>query len=442
MKQEKALEILKSGQNVFLTGSAGTGKTFLLNQFIEYLKREEIAVGITASTGVAATKLNGRTIHSWSGIKIEKDFNEEVKRALKSKKLQERVIHSKVLIIDEISMFDAQRLDLVDRVLKMVRKSKSPFGGLQVVLCGDFFQLPPIKDKNFEEIKKEAEGSLFGEDVEKKNNFAYQSNSWQSGDFKICYLEEQYRQQEDYDFTQILNKIRENKMDDDVRNKLEKRMNKEVKFVERITKLYTHNADVDDINTYELSRLPDEEVFYTMTSDGPDYFVKYLKKNCLAPETLVVKKGAIVMFLKNNFTKGYVNGTIGVVTGFDDFNHPIVRIKSGQEIVASPESWAVEDEGKVLGKISQVPLRLAWAITVHKSQGMSLDAAEIDLSKCFELGMGYVALSRVRSLDGIKLMGINEVALRVNEDVVKKDKEFRESSKKLEKTVKKRGRSA
>ena len=110
--------------------------------------------------------------------------------------------------------------------------------------------------------------------------------------------------------------------------------------------------------------------------------------------------------------------------------------------MASPESWAVEDEGKVLAKISQVPLRLAWAITVHKSQGMSLDAAEIDLSKCFELGMGYVALSRVRSLDGIKLMGINEVALRVNEDVVKKDKEFRELSKKLEKTVKKRVRSA
>ncbi|HPT40181.1 MAG TPA: PIF1 family DEAD/DEAH box helicase [Candidatus Paceibacterota bacterium] len=442
MKQDRALEILKSGQNVFLTGSAGTGKTFLLNKFIEYLKKEERVVGITASTGVAATQLNGRTIHSWSGIKIEKDFNEEVKRALKSKKLQERVIHSSVLIIDEISMFDAQRLDLVDRVLKTVRKSKNPFGGLQVVLCGDFFQLPPIKDKNFEEIKREAESSLFSDNAEKKNNFAYQSSSWQSGDFKICYLEEQYRQQKDRDFTEILNKIRENKMDNDVRNKLEKRMNKEVEFVERVTKLYTHNADVDDINNYELSRLPDEEVFYTMTSDGPEYFVKYLKKNCLSPETLVVKKGAIVMFLKNNFTKGYVNGTIGVITGFDDFNYPIVRIKTGQEIVASPESWAVEDEGKVLAKISQVPLRLAWAITVHKSQGMSLDAAEIDLSKCFELGMGYVALSRVRSLDGIKLMGINEVALRVNEDVVRKDKEFKELSKKLEKIVKKRGRSA
>lgn len=438
MKQDKALEILKSGQNVFLTGSAGTGKTFLLNKFIEYLKQEGKTVGVTASTGVAATQLNGRTIHSWSGIRIEKDFNQEVKRAIKSKKLQERVIHSSILIIDEISMFDAQRLDLVDRVLKTVRKSKSPFGGLQVVLCGDFFQLPPIKDKNFEEIKKEAESSLFVKDIEKKNNFAYHSASWESGDFKVCYLEEQYRQQKDSDFTEILNKIRENKMDSDVRNKLEMRMNKEVEFVERITKLYTHNADVDNINTYELSRLPAEEAFYQMTSEGPEYFVKYLKRNCLSPETLVIKKGAIVMFLKNNFTKGYVNGTIGVVVGFNDFNHPIVKVRTGEEIVASPESWAVEDEGKVLAKISQVPLRLAWAITVHKSQGMSLDAAEIDLSKCFELGMGYVALSRVRSLDGIKLMGINEVALRVNEDVVKKDKEFKELSKKLEKTIKKR----
>ncbi|MCK4800224.1 hypothetical protein KAS31_04570, partial [Candidatus Parcubacteria bacterium] len=175
----------------------------------------------------------------------------------------------------------------------------------------------------------------------------------------------------------------------------------------------------------------EEEVTFYMDSNGLDMVVASLKKNCLVPEELRLKIGAVVMFVKNNFRKGYVNGTLGEIIGFDIDNLPIVRTRSGKEIVATLASWEVEQKGKVVANIEQIPLRLAWAITVHKSQGMSLDAAEIDLSRSFECGMGYVALSRVRRLDSIKLIGINQMALRVDEQVVEKDKEFKKLSEKL-----------
>ena len=166
-----------------------------------------------------------------------------------------------------------------------------------------------------------------------------------------------------------------------------------------------------------------------MVSRGDLELVAELKQACLAPEELILKKGAVVMFVKNNVDKGYVNGTLGVVIDFDkENNYPIVETKNGRTI-AEPEEWSIEDDDdQVLAAIVQVPLRLAWAITVHKSQGMSLDCAEIDLSKAFIEGMGYVALSRVRTLSGIKLMGLNELALKVNQEIIESDVGFRNAS--------------
>ena len=165
-----------------------------------------------------------------------------------------------------------------------------------------------------------------------------------------------------------------------------------------------------------------------MTDDGPKNLVDFLKKNCLSPEKLKLKVGAIVMFVKNNFEAGYVNGTLGKVIDYDDNKCPIIKTMSGRKITASPTNWNMEEYDKVVASIRQIPLRLAWAITIHKSQGMSLDAAEIDLSHSFECGMGYVALSRVRTLENIKLMGINQIALRVSPVIVEKDKEFKKLS--------------
>jgi ATP-dependent exoDNAse (exonuclease V) alpha subunit len=166
-----------------------------------------------------------------------------------------------------------------------------------------------------------------------------------------------------------------------------------------------------------------------MTTMGKKALVNGLIKGCLAPEILTLKEGASVMFVKNNPAKGYINGTLGTVVGFDDEKFPVVKVASRREIVATPSSWVVEENEKVLAEISQVPLRLAWAITVHKSQGISLDAAEIDLSRSFDYGMGYVALSRLRSLSGLRLLGINNMAFRVNSEIGEMDLAFRKSSK-------------
>jgi hypothetical protein len=200
------------------------------------------------------------------------------------------------------------------------------------------------------------------------------------------------------------------------------------KRLETATKLYTHNLDVDTINDKELEKISAEEFVYQMESKYTKTITETLKKGCLAPELLVLKKGAKVMFVKNNFEEGYINGTQGEVIGFNEYELPIVRTLSGKKIIVEPVSWRIEEDGEIKAEIRQIPLRLAWAITVHKSQGMTLDTAEIDLSKSFIEGMGYVALSRLKSLDGLKLIGINEIALRVNISVLASDKDFKQIS--------------
>ena len=269
-----------------------------------------------------------------------------------------------------------------------------------------------------------------GVDRNKQARFAYDAFSWRNSEIKVCYLEEQFRQ-DDLEFINILNQIRDNKAGEEELNLLRKRLFKSVDYSVRPTKLYTHNLDVDAINNYELGRIAKDEMVYRMSESGPKELTDFLKKSCLAPLELKLKIGAIVMFVKNNFDSGYVNGTLGAVLDFNEEGYPVVKTKNGLTIIAAPSSWNIEEDDRVIASIRQIPLRLAWAITVHKSQGMSLDAAEIDLSKSFERGMGYVALSRVRTLSGIRLMGINQLAIKVNQRVVEKDKEFKSLSKQL-----------
>ncbi len=410
MKQEQALDILKLGHNVFLTGPAGSGKTFVLNAYVDFLKSKGVEVGITASTGIAATHINGITIHSWSGMGIKDALSDrELKDISKKPYIAKRFKKTRVLVIDEISMLHDFRLDLVDKVCKFLKDDPRPFGGMQIILCGDFFQLPPISRGGC--------GSRF---VDK-------SEIWQNMDLKVCYLDEQHRHI-DCALIQVLSDIRENKVGEKTLNFLRKRYQKKVENVLTPTKLYTHNIDVDAINMRTLEALPGESKVFNAYSSGNNLLVDVLKKSCLAPEYLYLKKGAVVMFVKNNFKEGYVNGTLASVIRFDMKGSPVVRLYNGNEIIVSRENWRIEEDGEIKAEISQMPLRLAWAITVHKSQGMSLDAAEIDLSKSFEKGMGYVALSRVRSFDGLKLMGLNDIALQVNEEALELDKEFTKMS--------------
>ena len=413
MNQEEALEILKNGDNVFLTGAAGSGKTFLLNKYIQYLKAKGVNVGVTASTGIAATHMEGITIHSWAGIRLLRTASDkEIQAIVENKRIAKRFQNTQTLIIDEISMFDAERFDLLERVARLARGSWEPFGGLQVVLCGDFFQLPPVAAAN-EPLPK----------------FVYKSANWKSMNLKVCYLHEQYRQGDD-EFLRILNSIRDASVDETVVNRLHQCRTTVFPStpVSRVVKLYSHNANVDLENERELSNLPGKEYEYLMEMKGVPAIADSLKRGCLAPEKLVLKKGAAVMFVKNNFEKGYVNGTLGTVSGFNDSGFPVIVSLNKKEIVAEPATWSVEENGKIIAQTKQVPLRLAWAITVHKSQGMTLDAAQVDLSKSFQKGMGYVALSRVRSLEGLRVLGFNDLALKIDEEALAFDQELKNSS--------------
>ncbi|WP_314884334.1 AAA family ATPase [Psychrobacter immobilis] len=461
MRQSSALDILKTGQNVFLTGSAGSGKTYTLNQYIDYLRARRVPVAVTASTGIAATHMNGTTIHSWSGIGIKDELSDRDLTTLSRKQfLADRLKDTAVLVIDEISMLHAKQLNLVSQVLKHVRKNDKAFGGIQVVVAGDFFQLPPIGSK--------------GETNREK--FAFMSEAWLDAKFHICYLSEQHRQVSEaanggLDLDDILNQIRRQEVTFESIAALEATFDQNVDI--KRTRLYTHNLNVNSINDKELAALDGEMMRFEATSTGDSKLVETLKKTVRTQDDLVLKVGAKVMFIKNNTELGVSNGTMGELIGFaavkiddskdssndlieDDDDSaesetdknvkgkskkaikekpkakkpttqkmPVVRLNSGREVVAEPEEWIIEDEtGDVLASYEQVPLCLAWAITIHKSQGMTLDAAEIDLSRTFELGQGYVALSRLKSLAGLQLLGMNDMSLQLDPLARGVDKRF------------------
>lgn len=409
MTQKQALLILKTGVNVFLTGEPGSGKTFVINQYIRYLRRHKLKVAVTASTGIAATHIGGITIHSFSGIGVRKFLSDREFALLRAKPhITKRIENTNVLIIDEISMLDAQTITLIDLVFKKIRYSDEPFGGMQIVFVGDFFQLPPIV-KHTEDVA-----------------FAFESPAWDLAKPVVCYLNEQHRQM-DSDFSQLLLSIRTG-------NKLHETFS--VLSVKQIhspdtncTQLYSHNIDVDALNTKKLNELSGKTYEFPMITHGRKNGVEQLKKGCLSPEMLTLKIGAKVMFTKNNFEVGFVNGTLGEVIDVKD-SLPIVLTSENREIAVKPMDWVIEENDKIKASITQIPLRLAWAITVHKSQGMTLDEAVIDLSDAFEYGQGYVAISRVKSLQGLSLLGINQRALETHPLIQKHDHFFKLRSQK------------
>jgi len=433
MTQQETLTLLKMGKNIFLTGPAGSGKTFVLNSYIDYLKDHGVEVAVTASTGIAATHIGGMTIHSWAGIGIKDALSHRDLDYMEQQQyLWKRFEKVKVLVIDEISMLKDTTLDMVDRVCKTFKRNDKPFGGLQVIFSGDFFQLPPIErfspQAQMEQVPLYTDSSdeiqYEVEDVV-RTPFAFISKSWKEAQLHICYLTEQHRQ-DDSTLLTILNEIRSGEVSDDVREMLLEKITQE--DIEDTTRLFTHNIDVDKYNLRKLEDLDGEERIYEMTSKGKSSGVDALKRGCLSPEDLWVKVGALVMFVKNNPVQGYVNGTIGEVVGYDLDDFPIVRTKDGRQFIANPQSWAIEDQGNVVAEIFQVPLRLAWAVTIHKSQGMTLDSAAIDLSQAFVPGQGYVALSRVKTFEGLYLKGINQQALQVHPGVLTFNQRLQELS--------------
>ena len=390
---------------MFLTGSAGAGKTYTLNQYIHYLKARKVPVAITASTGIAATHMNGMTIHTWAGIGIKDHLtDDDLKRMKERKYLKEHLENAQVLVIDEISMLHAKQLNLVNQVLKYFKESDEAFGGIQVIVAGDFFQLPPV-GRNGEA---------------NRDKFCFMSDAWVEAKFRVCYLTEQHRQDDEI-LNQILNAIRAQSIQTEHLQALHQSRTHDIG--ETFTRLYTHNMDVDNINYQHLNEIDNEGHQFNAVLDGNEKLLETLKSSVRARKNSHLKTCQSDV-CKNNFDMGYINGSLGEVIGFeeDDENGllPKVKLTDGTTLLVAPETWSIENEaGKVIASFQQIPLRLAWAITIHKSQGMTLEAAEINLMHTFEKGQGYVALSRLKSLTGLKLLGFNEQALELDSLVVK-----------------------
>lgn len=402
-----------SGENVFLTGAPGAGKTYVLNHFVKRAERAGKRVAVTASTGIAASHLGGTTIHSWSGLGILDELSpSDLKRLGGSDRLIKRYNNTDILVIDEVSMLHGQRLNMINQLAKLLRSSSTPFGGLQVILVGDLFQLPPVTRNSSE------------------SDFAHLSEAWSELAPKTCYLSEQHRQSSGDALLDLLTAMRSGQVEEIHETMLQDRLDSEPPEAGSITRLFSHNVNVDSINQQHLDEIPEAAKTYIMQTKGAKAKVEQLVKSVLAPELLELKVGAEVMFVANNFGSGLVNGSRGQVISFEG-GYPKVQLSGGRIVKVEQHTWTLTEDGRVRAEVSQLPLRLAWAITIHKSQGMSLDAAEIDLSRAFTPGMGYVALSRVRSLEGLYLQGLNNMAMNLHPQIYAFDISLRDQSGEL-----------
>lgn len=441
--QAEALARMLSQENVFLSGPAGSGKSHLVTTFVNLLQRQfgnTVNIAITATTGLAATNIGGRTIHSWSGIGIKRRV------PFRSAAFApEWIPDTDVLIIDEISMMPAFYLDLVDKACQIAKRNDRPFGGIQVIFLGDFLQLPPVPNRDARE-----------EGLDQR--FAVFSDAWTNAEIKSCYLDKTKRST-DPELTRVLQDMAQGTITQETVNLVLKRRSDIVKPDENKTyaKLYTTNERVDAMNQSELKKNPNRERrFYSEINPlGPMSertmdLIKNAQKNI--PEFVALKEAATVMVTRNgvysslneDFSPGneiYVpNGSIGTVVSiglpgkrsrFSGMQDKVyVRLNSGDivgiEYVNDTKEEYVkigEDEkGKPITKerpvlsIRFLPMKLAYAITVHKSQGQTLDGVIVDLSKCFVAGLGYVALSRVRKLDDMIVEDLNKKSFEMDED--------------------------
>ena len=421
MTQSTALQILKLGHTTLLTGAAGAGKSYVLREYILYLRAHGVRYAVTASTGIASTHINGTTIHAWSGIGIRQKLHSYDMDALEEKQnLYKRWNETQVLIIDEVSMLHASFVDMLDKLAKYMRRSEKPFGGLQVVFTGDFFQLPPVVRGN--------------DEYESAEVFAFTSKAWKEAKPVVCYLTEQFRQEDDK-LLNILQAIRDGDMQDEHFEML--KGTSENFHKEDHIKLYTHNVNVDEINKKAFNEIEGKVHTYHMITKGRRNLLESLKNNCLAEEVLELKIGAKVICIKNSPERYFVNGSMGVVSSFTNDDAPVIELKNGKIVTIVSDTWRIEEDGKVRAEISQLPIKLAWAITVHKSQGMTLDRAEIDLGRAFTSGQGYVALSRLKTLEGLYLKGFNSSAFFVSDEVRSEDLIFRKKSEQAENAIKK-----
>lgn len=397
--QLETFNLVKSGNNIFITGAAGCGKSFTLEKIINWAKNDKkYQIAVTASTGCASYLIRGRTIHSYLGIGIGKKSAKELAMNVKSKKpyIVSKLKNLDILIIDEISMINSELLDKISEFLCIIRGSDKPFGGIQIILSGDYCQLPPVSGK-----------------------YSFHADIWKKADIKISTLTEQMRQNNDEEFRNILEELRWGGCKNEIYNRLKK--TKKTTFINGITPtvLYSMNIDVDKINDAKYKTLVDKGAqTHTYKRKNPSSIsTKAWIDSYKIPEIIELCVGAQVVVTWNiSQENGLINGSRGVIIELTAIG-PKVRFLSGLEIVI--ESFEIKSEECDDIWVSFIPLKLAWASTIHKCQGMTLDAVVIDLGESiFEYGQAYTALSRARNLESVMILAISKNSFKTHKDVL------------------------
>lgn len=401
-ESDKILDAIKNkfkeGRNIFLTGQAGTGKTYTLNSFLEWLRINGYNVGLAGSTGVAAINIGGTTVHRLFGIGLSKNIEdfinrmetEAIFRRSHLKRLDE-LMDFDLIVIDEVSMIGKQLLDLLDYILRQATGlMDKAFGGKQVMFTGDFLQLPPVQD-----------------------DYAFNSPSWSDANFCMIHLTKVHRQV-DEEFKNVLSKLRFGQYDEEVEDFINSRVyNGEVK--NDSTKLYARNKSVDEENQRMLDSIPGRTKSYKGEGEGLASNLKSLMNGITAPEVLELKVGCKVMSLKNDENLEYVNGSIGHVVKLN-MSSVVVEFENGEKSVISEHTWNSKDaKGNVMASFTQIPLRLAYAITMHKSQGMTIDGdLFIDCDGIRSNGQFYVAISRIRDHNKLKIINFDKSVVKAS----------------------------
>jgi ATP-dependent DNA helicase PIF1 len=422
--QEFILNEIDEGKNVFITGPGGCGKSYMISKIIDLTRQKGLNTVVTATTGCASVLLgnNAKTLNSWAGIGLANKPNANiVKSILMNKWKRSKWCETEVLIIDEVSMLSKHMFDLLDDIGKIIRRSDAPFGGIQLICCGDFYQLPPIGQENNIDSKK----------------FCFESSLWNFtfGKNQII-LKKIFRQEGDETYKKILNQIRKGELSEKTCEILKSCISKINKSDINPVKLHPRRNIVDDINNHFNERLSgksreyDIEAFESVKNGSTTEFTKIKNANDLerlmsllsksVNNKLILKIGSQVMCNVNYdmaSDKQICNGSCGIVINFDDNETPMIRFHNGRIITIGKYFRSFEIDGKEFG-YSMIPLNLCWAMTIHKSQGCCLDIAEIDIGcGIFECGQTYVALSRVTSLEGLYLKSFDPSKIKIKKKV-------------------------